>query len=221
MFEAGADDFVAKPVLGRSSSRASRNRIERTRMLRLAADVDSLTGVATRRRGIEVLERLFRSRASAAPADFHRRDRSRSFQGGQRSLRASRRRRRAARAAAILADAFAAKTSSRDGAARSSSSGCTRCRATPPRGASSRRSKSCAPNDSQAGDETFAVTFSAGVAEFPTDGTDWTTLYRVADESLTRAKTTGRNRVVGGATRDAAEPVVVRGTQRWSSRRTR
>jgi predicted signal transduction protein with EAL and GGDEF domain len=57
-------------------------------------------------------------------------------------------------------------------------------------------------------DETFTVTFSAGVAEFPTDGTDWMTLYRIADDSLTRAKMTGRNRVVCGATREAAEPVV-------------
>jgi len=33
------------------------------------------------------------------------------------------------------------------------------------------------------------------------------TLYRIADDSLTRAKMTGRNRVVGGATRVAAEPL--------------
>jgi len=58
------------------------------------------------------------------------------------------------------------------------------------------------------GDETFTVTFSAGVAEFPTDGTDWMTLYRIADDSLARAKMAGRNRVVGGTTREVAEPVV-------------
>jgi PleD family two-component response regulator len=60
MFEVGGDDFVTKPVLGPELVARVRNRIERTRMLRRAADVDSLTGVATRRRGIEVLERLFR-----------------------------------------------------------------------------------------------------------------------------------------------------------------
>jgi diguanylate cyclase (GGDEF)-like protein len=47
-------------------------------------------------------------------------------------------------------------------------------------------------------DATFTITFSAGVAEFPTDGTDWTTLYRLADDSLTQAKMSGRNKVIGG-----------------------
>ena len=55
------------------------------------------------------------------------------------------------------------------------------------------------------------MTFSAGVAEFPTDGTDWTTLYRIADDSLTQAKTMGRNRVVGGTTRKATNDVVPNG----------
>jgi diguanylate cyclase (GGDEF)-like protein len=40
------------------------------------------------------------------------------------------------------------------------------------------------------------VTFSAGVAEFPDDGAEWTTLYRVADDALARAKAQGRDRVV-------------------------
>lgn len=40
------------------------------------------------------------------------------------------------------------------------------------------------------------VTFSAGISEFPGDGTDWTTLYRVADEALNRAKAAGRNQVL-------------------------
>jgi len=48
------------------------------------------------------------------------------------------------------------------------------------------------------GDSSYSISFSAGVAEFPTDGTDWTTLYRLADDSLARAKAAGRNRVVGG-----------------------
>src|SRR4029079_3647968 len=60
MFEAGADDYVAKPVRPDEMITRVRNRLERTRMLRLAADVDSLTGIATRRRGIGVLGRVFK-----------------------------------------------------------------------------------------------------------------------------------------------------------------
>jgi diguanylate cyclase (GGDEF)-like protein len=40
------------------------------------------------------------------------------------------------------------------------------------------------------------VTFSAGVAEFPRDGSDWTAMYRVADDALVSAKNAGRDRVV-------------------------
>ncbi len=46
----------------------------------------------------------------------------------------------------------------------------------------------------EAGDSTLTVTFSAGVAEFPGDGDEWTTLYRVADSALSAAKAAGRNR---------------------------
>jgi diguanylate cyclase (GGDEF)-like protein len=43
--------------------------------------------------------------------------------------------------------------------------------------------------------EEFAVTFSAGVAEFPQDGLDLQALYRSADEALYSAKDAGRARV--------------------------
>lgn len=42
----------------------------------------------------------------------------------------------------------------------------------------------------------FRVTFSAGVAEYPPDGTDIQTLYRAADEALFQAKEEGRDRVL-------------------------
>jgi diguanylate cyclase (GGDEF)-like protein/PAS domain S-box-containing protein len=44
--------------------------------------------------------------------------------------------------------------------------------------------------------ETFRVSFSAGVAEYPTDGDEVGELYRAADEALYRAKHRGRGRVV-------------------------
>ena len=42
----------------------------------------------------------------------------------------------------------------------------------------------------------FSISFSCGLAQFPEDGSDLETLYRVADGALYRAKAAGRNRVV-------------------------
>jgi diguanylate cyclase (GGDEF)-like protein len=41
----------------------------------------------------------------------------------------------------------------------------------------------------------FHVTFSAGVAQYPEDGVELQSLYRVADQALYQAKKEGRNRV--------------------------
>ena len=42
----------------------------------------------------------------------------------------------------------------------------------------------------------FQVTFSAGVAEYPVDGTDIQSLYRAADQALYEARTAGSDRVL-------------------------
>jgi diguanylate cyclase (GGDEF)-like protein len=44
--------------------------------------------------------------------------------------------------------------------------------------------------------ERFSVSFSAGVAECPSHGTDLTALFRAADQALYRAKAAGRGRVL-------------------------
>ena len=46
----------------------------------------------------------------------------------------------------------------------------------------------------------FQVTFSAGIAQFIKDGEDLQTLYRAADQTLYKAKTQGRNRVLATET---------------------
>ncbi|OKH36799.1 hypothetical protein NIES2119_15355 [[Phormidium ambiguum] IAM M-71] len=46
----------------------------------------------------------------------------------------------------------------------------------------------------------FQVTFSAGIAQFIEDGEDLQTLYRAADQTLYKAKTQGRNRVLATET---------------------
>lgn len=47
----------------------------------------------------------------------------------------------------------------------------------------------------------FSVTFSAGVAEFPADGLGYEKLLKVADQRLYRAKDRGRNRIEGPSDR--------------------
>jgi diguanylate cyclase (GGDEF)-like protein len=44
--------------------------------------------------------------------------------------------------------------------------------------------------------DSFRVTFSAGVAQYPEDGADLAALYRSADQALYQAKTSGRDRVL-------------------------
>jgi diguanylate cyclase (GGDEF)-like protein len=171
-------------------------------MLRRAADVDSLTGVATRRRGIEVLERLFRlahrqrQPISIAAIDLDHFKEVNDRYGhlvGDGVLR---------RVAAILAGCFRGE----DVVARWGGEEFVVGMYSMPCYAAVRRLElaldKLRAERFETGNETFTVTFSAGVAEFPTDGTDWTTLYRIADESLTRAKAAGRNRVVSEATRE-------------------
>lgn len=49
-FEAGADDFVAKPIFGPELVTRITNRLERTKLLRNAAEVDPLSGLANQLR---------------------------------------------------------------------------------------------------------------------------------------------------------------------------
>jgi diguanylate cyclase (GGDEF)-like protein len=44
-----------------------------------------------------------------------------------------------------------------------------------------------------------AVTFSAGIAQFPDDGRSWAEIFEVADRNLRSAKRGGRGRTVAGA----------------------
>ena len=60
-----------------------------------------------------------------------------------------------------------------------------------------RRAIEDAPIEVQVGNQKTHLTIhiSGGVAEYPSDGADWQSLFRKADEALYRAKRQGRNRI--------------------------
>lgn len=60
VFAAGADDYVSKPVVGPELVTRILNRLERSQLLRKQAETDALTGVANRRRSTQDLNQFLR-----------------------------------------------------------------------------------------------------------------------------------------------------------------
>jgi len=60
VFDAGADDYVAKPFVGPELVARIANRLERVRMYRALADTDPLTGLVNRRRSVDAIEDYLR-----------------------------------------------------------------------------------------------------------------------------------------------------------------
>jgi diguanylate cyclase (GGDEF)-like protein len=68
VFAAGGDDYVGKPIVPPELITRILNRLERTRMLRSQAEVDSLTGLANRQKSMQDLERCLQlARRSQQP----------------------------------------------------------------------------------------------------------------------------------------------------------
>ncbi len=58
VFRAGADDYLAKPIVGTELITRVSNRLDRIRLHRMQADTDSLTGLASRAKSSEGLAQL-------------------------------------------------------------------------------------------------------------------------------------------------------------------
>jgi diguanylate cyclase (GGDEF)-like protein len=196
VFAAGADDFVAKPIVGPELVARIRNRLERSRLLRQLAEIDPLTGVANRRRSEEDLHHLAALAArtgcalSVAVVDVDLFTDVNDAYGhaiGDGVLR---------RLGAFLRETLRTNdvvgrwggeefvlglfgASRRDAAGR-----LRRLLAT----------FSSVKFGADGGRE-FSVSFSAGVAAYPTDGLTIPDLYRAADRALYEAKRAGRSRV--------------------------
>jgi diguanylate cyclase (GGDEF)-like protein len=60
VFDAGADDFVSKPIVGPELVTKVVNRLQRIQLYRIMAEIDPLTGIANRLKATETLDRLLR-----------------------------------------------------------------------------------------------------------------------------------------------------------------
>lgn len=197
IFAAGADDFVSKPIIPAELRSRIRNRLERLQLQRRLSDTDFLTGLFTRRKSEEVLERyLLLAQRQQLPLSLAVLDLDRfkaindqyGHEMGDAVLR---------RLGQLLTDFFRGEDvvarwggeefvigmygSNRENTVR-------RLRELLE---TLRREEFRRP-----GHPVFQVTFSAGVATFPDDGRDVHSLYRGADAALLEAKSRGRARVL-------------------------
>jgi diguanylate cyclase (GGDEF)-like protein len=208
VFAAGADDFVAKPIVGPELVTRITNRLERVRLHRALADTDPLTGVANRRRSQELMEQLLHLAARQAQPlsvavvdlDFFKQVNDRHGHGtGDEVLR---------RVARLLERSFRAE----DVVARWGGEEFVVAMYGMDRDDGVQRMAEVlevlrAERFEAPGAEPFQVTFSGGVAQFPMDGAELAVLYRAADAALYQAKEAGRDRVLPtGWTPAAAEP---------------
>lgn len=196
VYDAGADDFVVKPVVGPELCSRINNRLERNRLHRLLAETDPLTGLANRRRMESDYRRLqqladrYGTNLSITVVDLDRFKRVNDVYGhaaGDQVLR---------RFAQYLTEMFrgediVARLGGEEfivgmlginkGDARERVAGVLR---------------QFGERDLVVDGERLRVGASAGVAQYGLDGDDFGTLYRAADDALRLAKESGRGRVL-------------------------
>jgi diguanylate cyclase (GGDEF)-like protein len=196
VFGAGADDYVAKPIVGPELLGRVANRLERIRLYRAQAETDYLTGLANRAKAVRDLAQLaalagrFSEPLSVAMLDLDRfklvNDRH-GHAAGDRVLRG-------------LGEHLRRDFRGNDIVGRWGGEefivgmyGMTRKHGV----------RRLAETLERFGEEEFTgehgtlrTSFSAGVAEYPLDGPDLKTVLRAADKALYRAKAGGRARVM-------------------------
>jgi diguanylate cyclase (GGDEF)-like protein len=197
VFAAGADDFVSKPIVGPELLTRITNRLERMQLLQRLADTDTLTGLANRRKSAQVFDKFLglasrhHQPLSLAVVDpdhlQHLNDHYGHATGDAVLQRLAGLLQRAFRSEDIVArwggEAFVVGMygmTREDGVHRLAEVLETL-----------RQEPFAGPDGAP-----FQVTFSAGVAEYPVDGTDLQHLYRAANQALDQAKAAGRDRLL-------------------------
>jgi diguanylate cyclase (GGDEF)-like protein len=197
VFAAGADDYVSKPIVGPELVTRIFNRLERSRLLRNMAEIDALTGVANRRKLTQELIRFLRladhqgQRLCLAILELDHLKQINNQYGyavGDRVLyRFGKLLRRAFRSEDVVGRWGGAEfVIGIYGMTRNEGVGIVREVLD-----TLRQEEFTGRNGNK-----FQVTFSAGVAQYPQDGSDLQLLYQAANAVLEQALLAGRNRVL-------------------------
>ncbi len=202
-FSAGADDYIAKPFVGRELVNRVANRLERIRLFRARAETDYLTGLATRAKADKDLAHLaaladrFSEPLSVAMLDIDNfklvNDRYGHPVGDSVLRRLGERLRRDFRGTDVIGR-WGGEEFIVGMYGMTRQNGVQRLTDTLGRF----REQKFADDRG-----TLRVSFSAGVAEYPLDGSDLGAVSRAADEALYRAKAAGRARVLAARTTES------------------
>jgi len=197
IFAAGADDYVTKPLVGPELTTRITNRLERSRLLRRMAETDSLTGVANQRMSAEAINALltrgerFGQPVAVAMIDVD----------GMKSVNDRLGYAAGDEVLSRLGQLLLRSLSGEDAAGRWAGQeffvgmyGMTRADGVQRLAEILEELRLQAFPGGQGA--SFGASFSAGVAQYPDDGTDMRSLYRAADGAVRRAKEAGGDQVV-------------------------
>ncbi|BAY51715.1 two-component response regulator [Thermostichus vulcanus NIES-2134] len=197
LFAVGADDFVNKPIVGPELITRIINRLERTRLLKRLAEVDPLTGLSNRRKATEDIERFLtlasRQQQTLCIAvldlDYFKRinDTYGHDVGDQVLVTTARMLRQSLRIEDVVArwggeEFLIALYGISLEVAKHRLAICLQ---------RLRNHTFHAPNH-----DSFKVTFSAGISQFPTHGQSLVQLVKMADDALYAAKAAGRSQIM-------------------------
>jgi diguanylate cyclase (GGDEF)-like protein len=196
VFAAGADDYISKPIVGPELVNRVANRLERIRLYRAQAETDHLTGLANRGKAEESLRQLatladrFSEPLSVAMLDIDHFKLVNDRHGhavGDNVLRGLGEQLRRDFRGNDIVGRWGGEEFIIGMYGMTRENGVTRVADT---------LKRFAREEFTGGQETFRVSFSAGVAEYPFEGPSLAVVSRAADDALYRAKAAGRARVL-------------------------